>query len=97
MGAVVLLVVLLAVCLLAPFAGADSRPDPDDRRPWWPGHAPERPLAPRARLLHLPLPAPDAEGGLATPAVERAAARPLRLRPGMRTSPPGRRIAGGPR
>lgn len=97
MGAVVLLVVLLTVCLLAPFAGTDSRPDPDDRRPWWPGHAPERPLAPRARLIHLPLPEPDAEGGLAVPAVERAAAWLLRRRPGLRTSPPGRRIAGGRR
>ncbi|HEY2705982.1 MAG TPA: hypothetical protein VGL20_20050 [Candidatus Dormibacteraeota bacterium] len=65
MGAVVLLVVLLAVCLVAPFAGADSRPAPEDRRPWWPGRAPERPVAPRARILRLPLPAP--EGDLATP------------------------------
>jgi hypothetical protein len=61
MGAVVLLMVLLAVCLLAPFAGADSRPAPEDRRPWWPGHPRERPVAPRARILRLPLPAPESD------------------------------------
>jgi hypothetical protein len=55
MGAVVLLTVLLAVCLTAPFLGADSRPGPDDVRPWWPGHAAERPPAPpRVRLIVLP-------------------------------------------
>lgn len=55
MGAVVLVMVLLAVCLTAPFLGADSRPGPEDLRPWWPGHPPERlPATRRARLTALP-------------------------------------------
>lgn len=62
MGPVLLLTAVLALWVLALVAGADSRPGPDDRRPWWPGHAPDRPPAPpRARLLHLPVPAPEAD------------------------------------
>jgi hypothetical protein len=62
MGAVVLLTVLLAACLLAPFLGADSRPGPEDLRPWWPGHPPERlPAAARARLVGLPAADPGVE------------------------------------
>jgi hypothetical protein len=38
MGAVLVLAVVLALCLLAPRYGADSRGlDERDRRSWWPG------------------------------------------------------------
>jgi hypothetical protein len=38
MEALVVLVVLVAICALAPFYGVDSRhPGERDRRGWWPG------------------------------------------------------------
>jgi hypothetical protein len=33
---IVLVLVFLAICILAPFVGSDSRID-DPRRGWWPG------------------------------------------------------------
>jgi hypothetical protein len=38
MTEILLSAALLAVCALAPFLGADTRPGPDDRRALWPGH-----------------------------------------------------------
>jgi hypothetical protein len=43
MEGLIVLVVVIAICALAPLYGVDSRPVIErDRRGWWPGSPPQR-------------------------------------------------------